>query len=233
MASPEQTDLFDDDATPLPSSGANWPAAVKPAQIIFLAVGTPSGHDGAADLRYLFAATEQLAPHLARGAIVVVKSTVPPGTNRKVAEWVRESDEFEIAAPRTTSLVCFRPRPLPGETADFETLKRWFRQFIEVRDAEGAERCIVSAVRVGADPDELLSLLARMTQATDVRLRALGHDVTVHFLVNDLFMVLFFGTMIGRWDTFGRNLPAKFLIMGTIMYLFGCFQGSTEAKPMN
>ena len=33
----------------------------------------------------------------------------------------------------------------------------------------------------------------------------------------------------GRWQTFGRNLPAKFLIMGTVMYLFGCFQGSTEA----
>jgi len=39
----------------------------------------------------------------------------------------------------------------------------------------------------------------------------------------------FFGTMIGRWHTFGRNLPAKFLIMGALMYLAGCFQGSTEA----
>jgi cytochrome c oxidase cbb3-type subunit 1 len=42
-------------------------------------------------------------------------------------------------------------------------------------------------------------------------------------------VVNFFGTMSGRWHTFGQNLPAKFLIMGTIMYLFGCFQGSTEA----
>ena len=39
----------------------------------------------------------------------------------------------------------------------------------------------------------------------------------------------FFGTMIGRWQEFGRNLPAKFLIMGSVMYLVGCFQGSTEA----
>ncbi|HXG02014.1 MAG TPA: cbb3-type cytochrome c oxidase subunit I, partial [Candidatus Binatia bacterium] len=39
----------------------------------------------------------------------------------------------------------------------------------------------------------------------------------------------FFGTMIGRWGEFGRNLPAKFLITGSIMYLLGCFQGSTEA----
>lgn len=39
----------------------------------------------------------------------------------------------------------------------------------------------------------------------------------------------FFGTMIGRWEEFPRNLPAKFLITGSIMYLLGCFQGSTEA----
>jgi cytochrome c oxidase cbb3-type subunit 1 len=35
--------------------------------------------------------------------------------------------------------------------------------------------------------------------------------------------------MQGRWSTFGQNLPAKFLIMGSVMYLIGCFQGSTEA----
>jgi cytochrome c oxidase cbb3-type subunit 1 len=39
----------------------------------------------------------------------------------------------------------------------------------------------------------------------------------------------FFGTMIGRWQEFSRNLPAKFLIVGSIMYLVGCFQGSLEA----
>jgi cytochrome c oxidase cbb3-type subunit 1 len=39
----------------------------------------------------------------------------------------------------------------------------------------------------------------------------------------------FFGTMIGRWHTFGQNLTAKFMIMGSLMYLVGCFQGSTEA----
>jgi cytochrome c oxidase cbb3-type subunit I len=39
----------------------------------------------------------------------------------------------------------------------------------------------------------------------------------------------FFGTMHGHWDGFSRNLPAKFLIMGSLMYLVGCFQGSVEA----
>ena len=39
----------------------------------------------------------------------------------------------------------------------------------------------------------------------------------------------FFGTMVGHWGEIGRNLPAKFLIVGSVMYLVGCFQGSVEA----
>ena len=39
----------------------------------------------------------------------------------------------------------------------------------------------------------------------------------------------FFGTMTGRWHDLGANLPAKFLIVGAVLYLIGCFQGSVEA----
>ena len=39
----------------------------------------------------------------------------------------------------------------------------------------------------------------------------------------------FFGTVAGRWRELGANLPAKFLIVGSLMYLVGCFQGSVEA----
>ena len=39
----------------------------------------------------------------------------------------------------------------------------------------------------------------------------------------------FFGTMAGRWRDLGTNLPAKFLIVGAVLYLIGCFQGSMEA----
>lgn len=55
--------------------------------------------------------------------------------------------------------------------------------------------------------------------------------ITSMLLIIPVWTVLqnFFGTMIGRWNTFGQNLPAKFLIMGSLMYLVGCFQGSTEA----
>jgi len=39
----------------------------------------------------------------------------------------------------------------------------------------------------------------------------------------------FFGTMTGRWHELGTNLPAKFFIVGAVLYLIGCFQGSVEA----
>ena len=60
--------------------------AIPDARCVFLAVGTPQGDDGAADLSGLWSAVEMMAPHLAPRAIVVVKSTVPVGTNRRVAE---------------------------------------------------------------------------------------------------------------------------------------------------
>src|SRR3954453_7511443 len=49
--------------------------------------------------------------------------------------------------------------PLPGEPPAPARLAEWFRSFIEVRDAEGAERALVSAVRAGATPNELTDML--------------------------------------------------------------------------
>ena len=54
--------------------------AIHQAQVVIIAVGTPSAKNGNADLKFVFSATESLAPHLADRAIVAVKSTVPPGT---------------------------------------------------------------------------------------------------------------------------------------------------------
>jgi nitrite reductase/ring-hydroxylating ferredoxin subunit len=67
----------------------------------------------------------------------------------------------------------FPVRPLPGDETDAAVLKRWFRQFVEVRDAEGAERCIVSAVRAGADDRQLAAML--FAAATDHRYIRTGH----------------------------------------------------------
>ncbi len=63
--------------------------------------------------------------------------------------------------------------PLPGAPAEIGTLKRWFRRFVEVRDAEGAERCVVSAVRAGAGGRALADML--FAAATDHRYIDTGH----------------------------------------------------------
>ncbi len=64
---------------------------------------------------------------------------------------------------------------LPETTAGLEKLKRWFRDFIEVRDEEGAERCLVSAIRAGSQPFEVADML--FAAGTDHRYLTIGHVV--------------------------------------------------------
>jgi len=64
--------------------------ATATAKLILLAVGTPSADDGSVDLSALWKVVEQIAPYLRRDAIVVLKSTVPVGTNAAVAGRLKE-----------------------------------------------------------------------------------------------------------------------------------------------
>ncbi len=77
-------------------------AAVDGASAVFIAVGTPTRRgDGHADLTYVMAAAEAIARALTGPAVVVTKSTVPVGTNRRVAEVMRAAApdaEFEVAS---------------------------------------------------------------------------------------------------------------------------------------
>jgi UDPglucose 6-dehydrogenase len=73
---------------------------VPKAKCVFIAVGTPQSDSGAADLTGLWKVVDSLAPLLSRESIVVVKSTVPVGTNRAVARRLREltGREVEVAS---------------------------------------------------------------------------------------------------------------------------------------
>ena len=70
--------------------------AVPTAKCVFLAVGTPQRDDGSADLSIFFSALESIAPYLAKDAVVVVKSTVPVGTNAEVARRLRKLTGREV-----------------------------------------------------------------------------------------------------------------------------------------
>ena len=69
----------------------------------------------------------------------------------------------------------FLLEPLPEAGATPARLARWFGGFVEVRDAEGAERALVSAVRSGASPSELADML--FAAATDHRYLDGGHTL--------------------------------------------------------
>lgn len=74
--------------------------AIPSADVVLIAVGTPSAPDGTADLSAVMAAAKALAPHLKERAIVIVKSTVPPGTNAKVRDVISEytKKKFYVAS---------------------------------------------------------------------------------------------------------------------------------------
>ena len=76
--------------------------AVASADLIFIAVGTPSRRgEGFADLSYVYAAAKQIAVHLEGYSVIVDKSTVPIGTARNVSRIVAESNssaDFDVAS---------------------------------------------------------------------------------------------------------------------------------------
>lgn len=75
--------------------------AVAEAEMVFLAVGTPQGEDGNLDLSYLEAAARDIAAALRPKTVVVVKSTVPAATNRRLREIIAEARgdlDFAVAS---------------------------------------------------------------------------------------------------------------------------------------
>ena len=80
----------------------SYKEAIPESEVVFIAVGTPPKKTGEADLSSVFAAAEEIGKNLAGYTVVVTKSTVPPGTNRKVGEIVTKvkpgKAEFDIAS---------------------------------------------------------------------------------------------------------------------------------------
>jgi UDPglucose 6-dehydrogenase len=71
-------------------------AGVAGAEIILLAVGTPPGPDGSADLQYIFKAAEQVGQALTGWAVIVTKSTVPVGTGDKIEAILKKATKHEF-----------------------------------------------------------------------------------------------------------------------------------------
>lgn len=76
--------------------------AIRDAQAIFIAVGTPPKEDGSADLSYVVKVAEEIAHHMNGYTVVVTKSTVPTGTGQLVERIIREQagngQEFSVVS---------------------------------------------------------------------------------------------------------------------------------------
>ncbi|MCH3964275.1 MAG: UDP-glucose/GDP-mannose dehydrogenase family protein [Clostridium sp.] len=65
--------------------------AYKDADVIFIGVGTPEKYDGSANLKYVYTAAKQIAQSVEKDCLVVVKSTVPIGTNDKIESYIKRN----------------------------------------------------------------------------------------------------------------------------------------------
>ena len=109
----------------------------------------------------------------------------------------------EVAADSAMEPPHFALDPLPGDAPEPARLALWFRRFVDVRDTEGAERALVSAVRAGASARALTDML--FAAATDHRYLDGGH--TLDF-VNKALEAL----DLAGWDRAGAvlaSLPAQ------------------------
>lgn len=68
----------------------DYKSAYKDADVIFIGVGTPEKEDGSANLEYIYQVCDQIAETLEQNSLVVVKSTVPVGSNDEVEQYINE-----------------------------------------------------------------------------------------------------------------------------------------------
>jgi len=106
-------------------------AAVQSSRVIFIAVGTPPGEDGSADLKHVLAVARAVGRHMNEPKVVVTKSTVPVGTAEKVRAAVKAETDIPFA-------VCSNPEFLK-EGAAIEDFMKPDRVVVGVDNEEARE----------------------------------------------------------------------------------------------
>ncbi|MEO9872273.1 UDP-glucose dehydrogenase family protein [Ekhidna sp.] len=114
----------------------NLEEGIKGAQIIFLALPTPPGEDGSADLQYVLKVAEDLGPLLEDFTVIVDKSTVPVGTAEKVTAKVKD-----------------------GAKVDFEVVSNpeFLREGVAVEDFMKPDRVVI-----GAESEKSIKLMEKL-----------------------------------------------------------------------
>ncbi|TWT38488.1 UDP-glucose dehydrogenase family protein [Blastopirellula retiformator] len=177
-------------------------AAVKDAELVYLGVGTPQGDDGAADLSALWAVVDGLAPHLQPDAAVVIKSTVPVGTNAQAYARLKELTGRECHVASNPEFLkegaaiddFMKPDRVVVGVRDEkvgEKLRRLYAPFLRtekpflVMSPESAELTKYVANAMLATKISFINTMANLTEKlggdiNDVR-RGIGHDSRIGF----------------------------------------------------
>ena len=95
----------------------NYASAYQDAEVIFIGVGTPEKKDGSANLDYVYRVARQIAQTAQCNCVVVVKSTVPIGTNDKIEDLIQKEKQYPV-----TIEVASNPEFLAQGTAVRDTL---------------------------------------------------------------------------------------------------------------
>lgn len=96
---------------------SDYRKAYANAEIIFIGVGTPEKRDGSANLCYIYQVVDEISSSLENDCIVVIKSTVPIGTNEKIEKFINEHKKQDIKIS-----VVSNPEFLAQGTAVHDTL---------------------------------------------------------------------------------------------------------------
>ncbi|MGB4074577.1 UDP-glucose dehydrogenase family protein [Pseudomonas sp.] len=185
-------------------------AGISQAEIVFIAVGTPSGEDGSADLSHVLAVADELGERLEHACIVVNKSTVPVGTAERVAQRINtrlntRGKRFKVTLASNPEFLkegsaiddFMRPdRVIVGcdDAAASETLRRLYAPFLR-----NHERLLCMSLRAAEFSkyaanaflatkisfiNEMASLCARLEVDIEEVRRGIGSDkrIGTHFI---------------------------------------------------
>lgn len=195
--------------------------AYAEADAIFIGVGTPELPDGAANLSYLAIVARQIAESVVRDCLVVVKSTVPVGTNDKVEQFIRDFQKNDVRID-----VASNPEFLAQGTA--------------VRDTLQAARIII-----GTETEHARELLMKIYEPFGLPILAVNRRTAemIKYACND-FLALKISYMneianlceafganvedVARAMAYDRRIGDKFLKPG-VGYGGSCFPKDTKA----
>lgn len=133
----------------------NKKEAIKNAQVIFIAVGTPMGEDGSADLHFVRNVAEDIGTHIEREYVVVVdKSTVPVGTAREVKHIINSVIQKRGIVPMDSHFAQNQQGEIQRLAFDVVSNPEFLKEGVAIKDFMSPDRVVI-----GTDSERALQVM--------------------------------------------------------------------------